>query len=98
MVVPEWLDADFLYRINYAPATLEEVARAQSTLRPLPEGTERQRITLLDRHIATFLHRSMFSESAKKQLFLTDWTEVMEREENADQTTLEGEPKSTYII
>ena len=32
----------------------------------------------------------VFSESAKKQLFLTDWTEVMEREENADQTTLEG--------
>jgi hypothetical protein len=100
--MPEWLDAGFLYRINYGPAKEEDVDLAKKTLRPflakkilhpfLAENTldplpiDRQRITLLDRRIAAYLHRSLFAGSTSKQLFSTDWTYAM----NADEDNLKN--------
>ena len=73
--VPEWLDADFLYRINYGPATLEDVARARKTLIAAKSQPDtRFSITLLDREMARILHSAIFSKS-RINLFKTDWTE-----------------------
>ena len=72
---PTWLDPDFLYRINYGPATRDYVERARDILRAAKTVLgARPTITLLDREMAKKLHQAIFSKS-RIDLFKTDWTE-----------------------
>jgi hypothetical protein len=76
---PEWLDADFLFRINYGPATPEDARKVKnSIIRCLRSDTtvqrrERSRLTLLDRKIAKQLHDALFKFYRSKKMFATDW-------------------------
>ena len=86
--VPDWLNADVLYRINYGPATKGDVMIAQSILKITPSLTDcRRRVTLLDRAIACELHNALFKYSTRKKLFCIDWNE----DEAADIPDLEGD-------
>jgi hypothetical protein len=67
------LEAEFLYRLNYGPATREDVERARKTLLD-SKADRRLSITLLDRVMAEILHKAIFSKS-RANLFKTDWVE-----------------------
>ena len=77
-VVPQWLNAEFLYRLNFGPATLEHVKQVRDILREAASGDAkdympcRRQITLLHRQMAQVLYRSIFSEGLAPT-FLTDW-------------------------
>jgi hypothetical protein len=66
---PEWLDPEFLYRINYGPATAKDVQESFALLGST--DTCRESITLLDRRIADSLHKALFGLSSKP-LFKVD--------------------------
>lgn len=68
--IPPWLDAEFLFRINYGPATLKDAQLARKCLNPC--YLKRYHITLLDRWLGACLHRALYKMSSK-MLFLTDW-------------------------
>jgi hypothetical protein len=73
---PEWLEAEFLYRINFGPGTHEDVLRARRALHPANRGgLERRCITLLDREMAKLLHKAIFSKSRVELLFASDWSD-----------------------
>lgn len=78
MEVPQWLDTDFLYRINYGPGTVEDVARATRVLENISDRKARERITLLDRYVALELHQTLFAFSTRKSPFKFDWLEALE--------------------
>lgn len=59
--IPHWLDADFLYRINYGPATIQDANVAQKYL--VAHNGMRERLTLLDRQVADSLHQALFSSN-----------------------------------
>jgi hypothetical protein len=86
--IPPWLDAEFLYRINYGPAFERDVIIAQQSLHmAFTQPNERQRLTLLDRETACELHRALFKYSTRKRLFCIDWN----NHEEATAGDLEGD-------
>src|ERR1700721_3844504 len=76
METPDWLDVDFLYRINYGPGTAQDVARAKEILDQVKDRKHRESITLLDRTIALKLHEALFATSGWRRLFKVDWVGV----------------------
>jgi hypothetical protein len=57
----KWLDGEFIYRINYGPATAQDVLTAREALRDHRDLWKRGRLTLLDRRIAFDLVNALFS-------------------------------------
>jgi len=56
----------------------------------MPERKERERITLLDRKFAIYLHQALFDSSTKKRVFKTDWAEVKEEMHDELEKPTEG--------
>jgi hypothetical protein len=69
---PAWLDARFLYRINFGPGTIADRDLARKACDPATRGTPRRSITLLDRDMAQLLHRAIFSNSRVKPVNWND--------------------------
>src|SRR5271169_3340535 len=82
--VPPWLDADFLYRINYGPASPSDAAIAWEGIKGTVGGWTQQRITLLDRRIVYKLFEALFNTSVKPPILRSDWNEEEEAEEEED--------------
>jgi len=59
---PDWLDVDYLYRLNYGPANASDAAIAFKIIDNLGQE-KRAEITLLDRVLAHNLHCSFFPNS-----------------------------------
>jgi hypothetical protein len=76
--VPTWLDADFLFRLNYGTATREDVEEAKVAIISSFSNDlrfqrkKRVRITLLDRVVAGNLYRALFPRAPEKPLFAVD--------------------------
>jgi hypothetical protein len=71
--VPAWLDGDFLYRVNYGPATSQDTAQLYKFVWWDKSDYPRSTVTLLDRRVAEKLHDALFSPSLCYRPFLTDW-------------------------
>lgn len=77
---PEWLDSDFLYRINYGPGTQDDATKAwKNILQPVVSRRQRRlRVTLLDRRIVDMLFKAMYKKGAKPPILHSDWNETTE--------------------
>lgn len=72
--LPNWLNCDYLFNINYGPASREDTLLAsQLKTHRINDRSERARITLLDRRIADKLHFALFNYSAARPPFATDF-------------------------
>ena len=75
---PDWLDAEFLFRINYGPATRKDVSKLKvaiigsRSIYVQEKRKERARLTLLDRVLAQSLYRALFPRADWKAVFATD--------------------------
>jgi hypothetical protein len=69
-----WLDPDYLYRINYGPASRNDVEVVYKALQAADNLSKRSRITLLDRSVAQELCKTLFLTNTDKMIFCTDWT------------------------
>jgi hypothetical protein len=87
----EWLDAEYLYKINYGPASSNDVRIAYKALKAADDLPKRNRITLLDRKIAQKLCESVFPLEREKLAFCIDWT----ANDLATQGTLPGIEEAT---
>jgi hypothetical protein len=70
--VPEWLNTEFLFRLNYGEATQTDVRIAQRILKSLSpsDKARRLKVTLLDRDIANILYKHLFVHKADKNPFV----------------------------
>jgi hypothetical protein len=57
----KWLDGDFLYRINYGPASAQDVLAVREAISEYQPLWKRGRLTLLDRRIAVELVDALFN-------------------------------------
>jgi len=74
-----WLDPRYLYRINYGPASRDDVEVAYAALKAADHLPERGRLTLLDRRIAHEFSKTVFPAEHEKWAICIDWT--LENEE-----------------
>src|SRR5271170_32962 len=63
MPIPNWLNAEYLYRINYGPATAEDVAILTSSVLILRSFTDRMVTILLDRRVSQKLEKALYPNS-----------------------------------
>ena len=66
---PNWLNYDYLFNINYGPASMADTVAASQLKTFRMERCERSRITLLDRRIADKLHFTLFNFGAARPCF-----------------------------
>jgi len=75
--IPEWLDPDYLFQLNYGPATRRETEAAKmavggSLYEELPgERLRRSRVTLLDRRLASRLFTAFFPSASADSILAT---------------------------
>jgi hypothetical protein len=69
-----WLDAPYLYRINYGPASKDDVESAYAALKAAADLSERGKFTLLDRRMAHEFCKKLFPAQLEKCAFCIDWT------------------------
>jgi hypothetical protein len=70
-----WLDAQYLYRINYGPASRDDVEVAYAALKAVDHDlSERGKVTLLDRRIGREFFKIAFPAELIKCSFCVDWT------------------------
>jgi len=69
-----WLDALYLFRINYGPASKDDVETAYAALKAANDLSERTKLTLLDRRIAHEFLQKIFPAEFEKCTFCIDWT------------------------
>jgi hypothetical protein len=61
--IPEWVDAEYLYRINYGPATAKDVAILMSSHLARHIFAERRSTILLDRRVSQKLEKTLYPNS-----------------------------------
>ena len=79
-LMPLWLDADFLYRINYGPGTREDAAHMwDSIMRPIVlRKRKRVQLTLLDRRLVDKLFHAVFKKGSQPPILYSDWDDAKE--------------------
>ena len=81
--LPTWLSADFLYRINYGPATEEDATHACKAITApgVLRKSKRVELTLLDRCLVDKLFQAIFRKGSPPPVLYSDWNETKEPKE-----------------